>query len=54
MNAYLTLDIKNIPELIFEVRREMARVLREEADTEADPRMARRLRELSDRFEAGQ
>ena len=49
----LTVDVRNMPDLIFEVRKEMAKVLRDEAETEADPRIGRRLREIAARFEAG-
>ena len=42
------------PELLFGMRSEMANVLREVADAEADARVARRLREIAAAFEAGQ
>lgn len=52
-DAHLTIDVMNMPELIFHIRMEFAGVLREEADSEADPRIARRLREIAARFETG-
>ena len=52
-NMTVTIDVLNIPEMIAAVRHEMATILREEADAEADPRIARRLRALADAFECG-
>lgn len=49
----ITIDVLNMPELIAAVRREMATILREEADAESDPRIARRLRALAAAFECG-
>lgn len=45
--------IDGFPEALFAMRTEMARFLRAEAETESDPRFARRLGELADVFEAG-
>lgn len=49
----MTLDVLHVPELIWETRRAMADLLREEADAEANPAVARRLREIADAFETG-
>ena len=49
----VTIDVLNIPEMIAAVRHEMASILRDEADAEADPRLARRLRALAAAFECG-
>jgi hypothetical protein len=50
-NMKVTIDVLNTPELIFRVRREFAEMLRYEADTEGNPAVARRLRELAADFE---
>jgi hypothetical protein len=50
----VTIDVKNIPELVHCVMAQCAERLREEADSEADPRIASRLREIAASFEAGQ
>jgi PHD/YefM family antitoxin component YafN of YafNO toxin-antitoxin module len=50
----ITLDLINWPEGLAMVRSELAKMLREEADSDADPRIARKLREIAARFEAGQ
>jgi hypothetical protein len=50
----LELRIADMPEVLFALRARMAGILREEADAEADPRIARRLRDLANQFEAGQ
>jgi two-component sensor histidine kinase len=52
--ASITIDVKNMPEMIHSVMRECAKRLRDEADSEADPRVAQRLREIAASFEAGQ
>jgi hypothetical protein len=51
--ADLSIDVRGIPEVIWSVRREMANLLREQADVEISPAVARRLRELADAFESG-
>lgn len=52
--ARLELDVRGIPELIQDVRRECAQVLRDDAAEEANQAVARRLREVAAAFEAGQ
>lgn len=49
----MQVDVRNLPDVIFEIRREMAKVLHEEAGAEANPVVARRLREVAAGFEAG-
>lgn len=48
------LSIDGMPEALAAMRRELARVLEAEAEAEADPRLARRLREIAAAFECGQ
>ena len=50
----LVVDVRGIPELIWGLRREMAEVLREAADAEADPRVMHRLLVIAQAFETGQ
>lgn len=52
-NTHLTIDLRGWPEVIWAIRREMAHVLREEADGEINPAVSRKLRELAAAFEAG-
>ncbi len=52
-DGHITIDMTKWPEALFAIRKEMAKLLRDEAETESDPRFARRLRELADVFEAG-
>jgi hypothetical protein len=51
-----TIEIKltEWPEGLARLRSELARILREEADADADPRVSRKLREIATRFEVGQ
>lgn len=48
-----TVDITKFPEALFAMRKQMAALLRSEAETEADPRIARRLIEIANMFEVG-
>lgn len=50
----LTVDVKNVPEIVHALCVRMSNLLREEAEAESDPRVARKLREIAARFEAGQ
>ena len=52
--AQLSVDFSKLPDVIWMVRRELANLLRKEAETEASPLVAKRLRELAARFETGQ
>lgn len=52
-NATVTIDVLNVPELIHCVMRQCANRLRDEAESEADPRIARRLIEIAADFEVG-
>lgn len=49
----IVVEVRNMPEVIWKLRREMANVLREEAKSERG-RIATRLREIAARFEVGQ
>jgi len=52
--AKLTLDVKNMPEVVWACRRELAKILRAEAEAEVSNAVASKLRSIADRFEAGQ
>lgn len=47
----LTLDVRNLPEVIFEIRKQMADVLRAEAESTDDISLARKLHEIAADFE---
>lgn len=49
----LVLDIRGMPEVLADVQLYVAKVLREEADKESDPRVQRKLREIAARVETG-
>lgn len=49
----LTIDVRGMPELLSDLQARVGRLLREGADAEADPRVARRLREVAARVEVG-
>lgn len=49
----MRIDVLNVPELVWQTRQAMADLLREEAESEADPRIARRLMEIAGVFETG-
>lgn len=49
---HLTFDVRNMPEVLWEMRRQLAQILRDEAEGE-DPRVARKLREIAALFEVG-
>jgi hypothetical protein len=53
MKNYVELRISDMPEVLAAMRREIATLLRDEAESEADPRIARRLCALADTFEVG-
>lgn len=50
----LIIDVRNVPELIAELRLELARMLRETADSEASTYVADRLRAIAAAYESGQ
>ena len=54
MKAVVTVNIEKMPEVIHRLMQQIADALRLEADSEADPRVARKLRAIAARFEAGQ
>lgn len=53
MKGSIIVDIRNMPEVIYELRKKLAEFIREEAKDE-DPRMAAKLNRIADQFEAGQ
>lgn len=50
----IEIEIEGWPEALWVMRAAMARILREAADAESSPFVAKRLREIADDFEAGQ
>lgn len=52
-SSKLTINVEKMPEMIARLRLEFSNLLREEAEAEADPRIARRLREIAAIFEVG-
>ena len=54
VKASVVIDVRNMPEVVWTLRHEMAKILREVADAEVSNSVAARLREVADRFEAGQ
>lgn len=48
-----TISITDMPEAIWALRREMARLLRIQAETDVSLLVAQRLRDIADAFEAG-
>lgn len=52
-SSTVTIEVTKWPEALFVIRREMANLLRREADAEADPRFAKKLMALAAEFEAG-
>jgi hypothetical protein len=54
MNATIEIKMTESAQCLWMVRVAMANMLREEADSESDPRLQRKLIELAARFEAGQ
>lgn len=53
-NGRTVVDVRGVPELVWQARHELAGLLRKEAEAEADPRLARRLAAIAADFEAGQ
>jgi hypothetical protein len=49
----LVIDVKNMPEVLWEMRHAIASALRHEAEGEGDSRVARRLIEIAAQFESG-
>lgn len=54
MTGTIVLDVRGIPEVIQAVRAECAEILRDDAESESNPAVARRLRQIASAFEAGQ
>lgn len=49
----MSVNVRNLPEVIFAIRKEFADVLRVHAGSESNPETARRFREAAAEFEAG-
>lgn len=49
----ISVNVRNLPEVLFAIRKEFADVLRGQAGAETNPVVARRFREVADEFEAG-
>lgn len=49
----VSIDLSGIPEVVADLRKEFAQIVRDVADDEA-PAVARRLREIADAFAGGQ
>lgn len=47
-------SVNDMPETIYNLRKEFATMLNAEAESEGDPKIARRLREIAAAFEVGQ
>lgn len=50
----VTVDLRQVPEVLWEMRHQLAQILRVKAGAEADPRVAKRLREVAAAFETGE
>lgn len=50
----VTIDVRYVPELIWGLRKEMASIIRQEAEAESDIRVQRRLHVIAAVFETGQ
>ncbi len=53
MNAYLTLNVADMPEVLWSMMHQMAETLRAAADEEPHAHTQQRLLQLADQFEAG-
>jgi hypothetical protein len=49
----VTINVEKMPDVIWQLRKEMATMLRREAESEADPRVSRKLERVAMAFEAG-
>ena len=52
--ASLVISVRDMPLVLADLRRELASILRETAETEASPHMRRRLQAIAAAFESGQ
>lgn len=53
MKGSITIDMRHMPEILWVLRRELARILRDEAETEASGYVRGRLLAVAAQFEAG-
>ncbi len=49
----MRVSLEKLPEVLSALRVNLANILREEAGSECDPKVARRLREVAEMFEVG-
>lgn len=54
MKSSIVISFERMPEMLWAMRHELAKILRAEAGAESDPRVARRLIEIAATFETGQ
>ena len=54
LDSRIVVDVRHVPDLVWDLRREMASILREQADVEMYPHVADRLRRIANTFETGQ
>ncbi len=50
----ITISVRDMPDLIWRLRHELAAILRDEAATEANPKFKVRLEQIATAYEAGQ
>ena len=53
VSTEMTIRIADMPEILWGIRSEVAKIIEEVAAVESDPRVARRLREIAVDFTAG-
>lgn len=49
----MRINVRDMPEVLYEMRHELVNILRVQAGAEAHPEVAKRLREIATEFEAG-
>lgn len=49
----MRINVRDMPEVLYEMRHELVNILRVQAGAEAHPEVAKRLREIADEFETG-
>lgn len=53
MESKLIVDVRGMPDVVWSCRHALAKLLREQADSEVSNAVAMRLREVADKFEVG-